>query len=203
LQLLKGADRIPDIPIFLDSPMACDATAVYREYHQDHDLADGELDPAHPALGGKKVILTRTTAESKAINKTKGPAVIISSSGMMTGGRIVHHLEQRLPHRQNTIVIGGYQALGTRGRQIEDGVRYLRMFGRDVPVKAAVERVPGLSGHADRSELLEWLANLERPRKTFLTHGEPESADALAAELRASRAWDVVAPALGETVELG
>jgi metallo-beta-lactamase family protein len=202
LQLLKSADRIPDLPIFLDSPMACDATAVYREYHEDHDLADGELDPAHPALGGKRVILARTTAESKAINKTKGPAVIISSSGMMTGGRIVHHLEQRLPHRQNTIVIGGYQAAGTRGRLIEDGARYLRMFGHDVPVKAAVEHVPGLSGHADRSELLRWLEKLERPRKTFLTHGEPESADALAAELRAKRGWDVTAPELGASFEL-
>lgn len=203
LQLLKSADRIPDLPIYLDSPMACDATAVYREFHEDHDLSDGELDPAHPALAGHKVILARTTAESKSINQVKGPAVIISSSGMMTGGRIVHHLQQRLPNPKNTIVIGGYQAVGTRGRLIEDGVPYLRMFGREVPVKAAVEHVPGLSGHADRSELLQWLAQLPRaPRKTFLTHGEPDAADAFAEELRTSRGWNVMGPKLGEGFEL-
>ncbi len=203
LQILKSAEKIPDLPIFLDSPMACDATAVYREYHEDHDLSDGALDPAHPALAGHKVILARTTAESKAINQVKGPAVIISSSGMMTGGRIVHHLQQRLPNPANTIVLGGYMAVGTRGRMIEDGVRYLRMFGHDVPVRAAVEHMPGLSGHADRSDLLKWLGPLSHaPRKTFLTHGEPDAAESLAAELRTSRGWDVMIPDLGQCAEL-
>jgi metallo-beta-lactamase family protein len=202
LQILKSADRIPDLPIFLDSPMACDATAVYRQFSADHDLEDGALDPAHPALAGRKVILARSSAESKAINQTHGPAVIIASSGMMTGGRIVHHLQQRLPNPQNTIVLGGYQAVGTRGRLIEERAKFIRMFGHDVPVRAAVEKVPGLSGHADRSDLLQWLGQLPAPpRRTFLTHGEPEAMDAFAAELR-SRTWDVATPQLGESITL-
>jgi metallo-beta-lactamase family protein len=203
LQILKSQDRIPDLPIFLDSPMACDATAVYREHTEDHDLSEAALDPAHPALGGRKVILARSTAESKAINHTKGPAVIISSSGMMTGGRIVHHLRQRLPDSRNTIVLGGYMAVGTRGRLLQDGAKFIRMFGQEVPVRAAVDSVPGLSGHADRSGLLRWLSGLQQaPRKTFLTHGEPDAADALAEELRTTRGWDVATPALGERAEL-
>ena len=141
-QLLKSADRIPDLPIYIDSPMACDATAVYREHHEDHDLSDGELDPEHPALGGRKVILARTAAESKAINRTAGPAVIIASSGMMTGGRIVHHLKQRMPDPRNTIIIGGYQAVGTRGRLIEEHAPFVRMFGQDVPLRARGRKNP-------------------------------------------------------------
>ena len=203
LQSLKSQDRIPDLPIFLDSPMSCDATAVYREHSEDHDLSDGELDAAHPAFDGRKVLLTRTTAQSKAINSVAGPAVIISSSGMMTGGRIVHHLRQRLPSERNTIVIGGYMAVGTRGRQLQDGARFIRMFGHDVPVRAAVESAPGLSGHADRTELLRWLGDLDQaPRRTFLTHGEPASADAFAHELKTTRGWNVTAPSLGEKIEL-
>jgi metallo-beta-lactamase family protein len=203
LQILKSAKRIPDLPIFLDSPMSCDATAVYREHSDEHDLSDGALDPAHPALGGRNVILARSSSESKAINQTHGPAVIIASSGMMTGGRIVHHLQQRLPDPRNTIVIGGFQAVGTRGRMIEDGAPYIRMFGRDVPVRAAVEKVPGLSGHADRADLLRWSAQLPKPpKRTFLTHGEPDSMDALAAELRDARHWDVATPELGSSAEL-
>lgn len=202
-QLLKSADRMPDIPIFIDSPMACDATAVYREHSEDHDLSDGVLDPEHPALAGRKVILARTAAESKKINQTAGPAVIIASSGMMTGGRIVHHLKQRMPDPRNTIIIGGYQAVGTRGRLIEDHAPFVRMFGQDVPLRAAVEKIPGLSGHADRSDLLRWLEQLPHaPKQTFLTHGEPHAADALAEELRTARGWNVATPGLGERVQL-
>jgi metallo-beta-lactamase family protein len=203
LQILKTQDRIPDIPIFLDSPKACDATAVYREHSEDHDLSDAALDPAHPALAGRKVILARSTAESKAINQTRGAAVIISSSGMMTGGRIIHHLRQRLPDARNTIVLGGYMAVGTRGRLIQDGAKFIRMFGMEVPVRAAVETIPGLSGHADRSGLLRWSGQLPHPPKgTFLTHGEVHAMDALAEELRTTRGWQVAAPGLGETAQL-
>jgi metallo-beta-lactamase family protein len=202
-QLLKSADRIPDLPVYIDSPMACDATAVYREHQEDHDLSDGALDPEHPALGGRKVILARSAAESKAINRTAGPAVIIASSGMMTGGRIVHHLKQRMPDPRNTIIIGGYQAVCTRGRLIEDRAPFVRMFGQDVPLRAAVEKIPGLSGHADRSDLLKWLGQLPHaPKQTFLTHGEPVAADALAEELRTTRGWNVATPGIGEKVQL-
>lgn len=202
LRLLMRQRRIPDIPIYLDSPMAVDVTNIYREFDEDHDLSEGELDPQNPLFGGQKVIFCRRSDESKALNRHKGPAVIISGSGMMTGGRIVHHLKQRLGDSRNTVIIGGYQAEGTRGRLLQDGVKSMKMHGEEVPVRAVVESVPGLSGHADRSGLLRWLKDLPSPRRVFLTHGEPESMEALAGELRESRGWDVYLPNLGETVDL-
>jgi len=202
LQVLKKEKRIADLPIYLDSPMATDATKIYKEHNEDHDLSEGELDSQHPVLAGPWVHLVGNTDESKALNKMKGPAIIISSSGMMTGGRIVHHLKQRLPHEENTIVLGGYMAVGTRGRLIQDGAELIRMHGMEVKVRAAVESIPGLSGHADRAGLLRWSRDLPAPRRTFLTHGEPESADALAETLRTDRGWDVRVPELGEVQEL-
>jgi metallo-beta-lactamase family protein len=203
LQILKSENRIADLPVYIDSPMACNATRVYRDFSEDHDLAESDLDAAHPALGGRNVHLVRETAESKALNRLKGPAIIISSSGMMTGGRIVHHLRQRLPDPRNTVILGGYMAEGTRGRLLQNGAETLRMFGADVPVRAAIETVPGLSGHADRSGLLRWLGNLPQPPvRTFLTHGEPESSDALAEHLRNAWRWDVVCPELGQSFAL-
>jgi metallo-beta-lactamase family protein len=202
MQLLKKQRRIPNIPIYLDSPMAVDATNVYREFDEDHDLTEGELDPQDPLFGGKHVFMCRKTEESKALNRHPGPAMIISSSGMMTGGRILHHLKQRLPDKRNTVIVGGYQAIGTRGRMLQDGVKFLKIHGQEVPVRAAIETIPGLSGHADRSGLLRWLKPLPSPRRVFLTHGEVDSAQALAAELTSSRGWDVRIPAMGETQEL-
>lgn len=202
LQVLKSESRIPDLPIYLDSPMACNATAIYREHREDHDLSEGDLCGERQVLDGPSVHLCRTTDESKALNGIGGPAVIISSSGMMTGGRIVHHLKQRLPSPKNTVVLGGYMAVGTRGRQLQEGAKFIRMHGQDVPARAAVESVSGLSGHADRSDLLRWLQPLNDPRRVFLVHGEPESSDALAETLRRDRGWDVLCPEMGETVSL-
>ena len=198
LQLLKKEGRIPELPIYLDSPMSCNATSIYKEHSDDHDLSEGELDADRPVLAGPHVHLCRKTDESKALNHVKGPAIIISSSGMMTGGRIVHHLKSRLPNPDNTVVLGGYMAVGTRGRLIQDGKESIRMHGQEVAVRAAVESVPGLSGHADRKDLLRWLADLPDPRRVFLTHGEPDSAAALAKELKHRRRWDVHVPDLGE-----
>jgi metallo-beta-lactamase family protein len=202
-QVLKSQRRIPDLPIFVDSPMACDATEVYRAHREDHDLSESQLDPAHPALAGPKVILCRTSDESKKLNGVNAPAVIISSSGMMTGGRILHHLKQRLPSSRNTIVLGGFMAEGTRGRDLADGKKWIRIHGQDVTVRAAIESIPGLSGHADRGGLLRWTAGLSPSRGVFLVHGEPQSADALAQTLRHDRGWTVHTPALGESHELG
>jgi metallo-beta-lactamase family protein len=128
--------------------------------------------------------------------------VIISSSGMMTAGRILHHLKQRLPNPSNTVVLGGFMAEGTRGRQLQNHARFLRIHGQDVPVRAAIESVPGLSGHADRSGLLRWLASLPPPKQVFLVHGEEPSAEALGETLRTQRGWNVTIPAIGESHEL-
>jgi metallo-beta-lactamase family protein len=202
LQVLKSAGRIPNVPIFLDSPMACDATLIYRQHREDHDLSEGELDAAHAVLDGKGVRLSRTSDESKALNQVGGPAVIISSSGMMTGGRILHHLKQRLPQARNTIVLGGFQAAGTRGRSLQDGAKRIRIHGKDVKVLAAVEQVPGLSGHADRGGLLRWLEPIKSVKSVFLVHGEVPSAESFAQTLRAQRGWNVHVPDLGQTQEL-
>lgn len=201
LQVLIHQQRIPEMPIFLDSPMAADATSVYSAFHEDHDLSEAQL------IGGRiftdrNVHLARSVAESKQINAVDGPAVILASSGMMTQGRILHHLRQRLPDPRNTVMLGGFQAEGTRGRSLQDGAPSLRMHGRDVPVRATVVRVSGLSGHAGRSELLRWLAPLPPPNRTFITHGELGPANSFAQTLREQRGWTVDVPRLGETVEL-
>jgi metallo-beta-lactamase family protein len=202
LQVLKQDDRIPDLPIYLDSPMACDATSIYREHREDHDLSEGELDDANTVLAGPRVHLCRSVEESKALNHITGPAIIISSSGMMDAGRIVHHLKYRLPNASNTIVLGGFMSVGTRGRMLQDGAESLRMHGQQIAVRAAIEKVPGLSGHADRSGLLRWLEPLPQPKQVFLVHGEPRAAESLAAALRDQRGWSVTIPDLGESHDL-
>jgi metallo-beta-lactamase family protein len=203
LDVLKRDGRIPDLPVFLDSPMACDASEIYHQHAEDHDLSEHDLNPTNTVLAGPSVRLCRTTEESKAVNSIAGPAVIISSSGMMTGGRILHHLKQRLPSGRNTIVLGGFMAAGTRGRSLADGAKWIRMHGQDVPVRAAIESIPGLSGHADRSGLLRWLSPVGSLKRVMLVHGEPAAADALAETLRSERGWNVDTPALGDSVELG
>lgn len=202
LQLLKCDGKIPDLPIYLDSPMSCNATDIYREHSEDHDLSEGEMCGDRPVLGGPAVHLCRSADESKALNNITGGAIIIASSGMMTGGRILHHLKHRIGNPATTLVMGGYQAVGTRGRALEDGAETLRMHGQEFPVKAALEKVPGLSGHADRTGLLRWLSDLPTPKKTFMTHGEPKSADALAETLREDKGWEVVVPDLQDSFEL-
>ena len=202
LQVLKSKNRIPDLPIYLDSPMSINASLIYRDHRDDHDLSEGQLEGPNSVISGPKVHFTKTTEESKALNHLDGPAVIISSSGMMTGGRILHHLRRRLPSGSNTIVLGGFMARGTRGRALQDGTESLRMHGKEIPVRAAIETVSGLSGHADRDGLLRWLDPLSDPTTVFLTHGEPESADAFADELRRRRNWQVVVPQLGDSHEL-
>jgi metallo-beta-lactamase family protein len=202
LQVLKHKRRIPDLPIYLDSPMSIDATTVYRAHREDHDLSEGQLAGPDTVLAGPKCHFARTVDESKALNAFDGPGVLISSSGMMEGGRILHHLKRRLADERNTVVLGGFMAVGTRGRQLQDGAEYLRIHGRDVRVRAAIEKVSGLSGHADRGELLKWLKPLPAPRRVFLTHGEPEPAHAFAGQLRESRGWTCHVPQLGERHEL-
>jgi metallo-beta-lactamase family protein len=200
--VLIEQNRIPELPIYLDSPMAGAAMDVFRKYAIDHDLAEmGACNPK-TVLEASNVYLTRAAEESKRLNEVVGPAVIIASSGMMTGGRILHHLKRRLPDPTTTLVVGGYQAVGTRGRDIQEGRRTIRIFGRDVPVNAHVAEISAISGHAGRSELLQWLKPLPSPKRTFITHGELGPATALAEALRSERQWDVVVPKMGESFNL-
>jgi metallo-beta-lactamase family protein len=146
--------------------------------------------------------MAKTANESKAINAHAGPGIVIASSGMMNGGRILHHLAQRLPDPTTTVLVAGYQATGTRGRTLIDGARFLRIHGRDIPVRAAIRRVDALSGHADRREIDRWLGTMPAPKRTFLVHGEPPAARGLQEFLRQTRGWDAHVPRLGERVTL-
>lgn len=204
LHRLEGAGRVPVLPVYIDSPMAIEVTDVYRRHPEDYDaemaraLASGD----RPLAPGN-LHIARTEQESRAINQVRGPAIIISSSGMATGGRILHHLTQRLPDPLTTVLLVGFQAAGTRGRALEEGARELRMFGQMIPVRARIERIDALSAHADAAETLRWLAGFERPPGvTYLVHGEPAAAAALADAIRARYGWKVEIARDGETVAL-
>ncbi len=197
LALLQRARRLPRLPSYLDSPMAINATEVYRAHPEDFD-ADMRtlLASGRSPLEWGDFHVARTAAESKAINAVPGPVLIISASGMATGGRVLHHLRQRLPDPRSTVLLVGYQAVGTRGRTLEEGARWVRIFGADVPVRAHVETVPRLSAHADADGLLRWLRTASRaPRRLFVVHGEPEPAAAFAGRVSRELGWNVSVPA--------
>jgi metallo-beta-lactamase family protein len=202
LRELIEQKRIPEVPIYLDSPMAVNSTRIYCEFAAEHEISTADLSDTDCPFFGPNVHLARTVDESKQINRVKGPAVIIASSGMMTGGRILHHLEQRAGDPRNTIMLGGFMAAGTRGRALQDGAKTVRVYNHDIPVRASVVEIPALSGHADRTELNRWLAPLPAPRQTFLTHGELASATAFADGLSKTRGWNTLVPKLGQTVPL-
>ncbi|HEV7172355.1 MBL fold metallo-hydrolase [Pedococcus sp.] len=198
LARLQAAGSIPEVPIYVDSPMALAALDVY----QRSDLA-GELRPEGlrdlNALHGVRE--ARSADESKRLNNPGRPCIIVSASGMATGGRVVHHLASMLPHPDNTVVLTGYQAVGTRGRALQEGARQVKIHGQYVRVRAEVVSDSTFSVHADSSELVGWLAEMPQPPTTvFVVHGEPGSSDALADTIRASIDATVVVPRLGERV---
>ncbi len=187
---LKTAGRIPDIEVFLDSPMAIDATGIFCEHEEDHRLSERQCH-----LMCKAARYSRTPDESKAIDGKWGPMIVVSASGMATGGRILHHLRRFLPEESTRVLIVGYQAGGTRGRALLDGADELKIHGQYVPVRARVVRAEGLSAHADYAELERWLAASDlSPRRTFVTHGEASAADAFRRRLIDSFGWDAVVP---------
>ncbi len=194
--------RLRPFPIHVDSPMAIDATRIYAA-HPEGSRPSLQSIGGRSLLHGRWVQLHRTRAESEALNAMKGPAVIISSSGMLAGGRILHHCRVRLPHPENTLLITGYQAAGTLGRVLLDGAHVVRIHKGEVPVLAEIRDLKGLSGHADAAELLRWLSGMRgRPRRVFVTHGEEDAALALAARITRERGFATHVPELGETVAL-
>jgi len=201
---LERAGRVPALPVYLDSPMAIEVTEIYRRHPEDYDAEMARaLGAGERPLAPERLHIARTDQESRAINAVRGPAIIISSSGMAVGGRVLHHLAQRLPDPGTTVLLVGFQAQGTRGRALEDGARELKMLGQVVPVRATVARIDALSAHADCEEILRWLGGFATaPRKTYLVHGEPDGCAALADAIRARYGWSVTAAGDGETVTL-
>ncbi|MBS0448843.1 MAG: MBL fold metallo-hydrolase [Proteobacteria bacterium] len=198
IQRLKAERRIPDLPVFLNSPMAADVTGIFLRHADEHRLTPEECRAvAHGAT------IVNTEAESRRLNELRMPSVIVSASGMATGGRVVHHLKAYAPDPRNTIVFAGYQAAGTRGAALVGGARQVRIHGAWVPVRAEVVNLGGLSAHADRAELLDWIGALPRaPRRVYATHGEPEAADALRQAIEEHHRWPSEVPEYLEQTEV-
>jgi metallo-beta-lactamase family protein len=204
LSQLVHAQRIPLVPVYVDSPMAADVTNIFQRHRDrfDEDMWK-RIQQSVPPLDFPGLVFSRTTEESKAINGDRRPAIILSTAGMCNAGRIKHHLRQNLPNPRSTILFVGFQAQGTLGRQILDGKPEVRIHNRMCPVRAKVDKIYGFSGHADRAGLLHWASGFEKPpRRVFLTHGEESAAESLAAELRAVHQWDVLIPHYASTTDL-
>lgn len=204
LRELEAAGRIPKVPVHVDSPMAVGALRVFEKRIPDLNLrARLEAVRGVDLFKPSELHLSETRDQSKALNAVEGPAIIISASGMATGGRILHHLTRLLPDARNTVLFVGYQGEGTRGRKILDGASEVKIHGDIVPVRGKVEYVSGFSGHADYEEIEAWLSGFPRaPERTFLVHGEGTAAHALAARLRARLGWQVDVAQDGQSVPL-
>lgn len=205
LRQLEDQQRVPSLPVYVDSPMAINVTDIYCRHPEDHDLdmkllMDEKLCPLCCRTYG----LVRSPQESKSLNDRPGPMIVIAGSGMATGGRVLHHLERRLPDPRNTVLLVGFQAEGTRGRSLRDGASSIRMHGVNVPVRARIENVDGLSAHADKTELMEWLKGFERPPdNTYVVHGEAAASHELAAAIERDLGWRASVAVDGATVSLG
>lgn len=204
IRQLEDEGRIPSVPVIVDSPMAAQATAVYNRFTEEHDEEYASILAAkvHP-LKTDWMRTVSTRDESKKLNSMQGPRIIISASGMLTGGRVLHHAMRILPDENATIVFVGYQAAGTTGRRIVEGEPEVKIMKRWVPVRCHVERIEGFSAHADWKAVIRWLEGLPSPPlKVFTTHGEPEAAQAMASRIRERFGWDVEVPGFGDSFEL-
>ena len=205
LRSLQREGRLsPRLPIYVDSPMAISAVDLYCEYTQEHDFEMQELKNQEGCpIEGPSVQLARSSDDSKRLNNLRGPAVILSASGMLSGGRILHHLVRRLPDPDTVLLFVGYQAEGTLGRRILEGAKDVQVLGQSVRVAAQIEEIPSLSAHADSKELLDWLADIpEKPREVFLVHGEDQARNAFADSIRQKLGFQVSLPRQDERREL-
>jgi len=195
--------EIPPVTIVVDSPMAIAATALYRKHQDYHKLRGIDLDEDESFMTLREnLIISRTSEDSKRINDISEDSIIIAGNGMMSGGRVVHHLFNRLPDPNNVILICGYQGEGSRGRQLQEGAKTINIFGHTIPVEAKIFTINGLSAHADKDELLRWVEGFKKPpQQTFIVHGESDSANAFAQTL-AARGWNATVPHYLENVQL-
>ncbi|MBI3530815.1 MAG: MBL fold metallo-hydrolase [Betaproteobacteria bacterium] len=198
IHLLKASHAIPDVPVYLNSPMAADATRIFHNHPGEHRLTPQQCeDMCHTAK------IVNSVEESKQLNNKSGPMIILAASGMATGGRVVHHLKAFAPDPKNTILFAGFQAAGTRGATILSGADSVKIHGQYVPVRAEVQILSNVSAHADYAEILEWLDHFEAgPRQTYVTHGEPVAADALRHRIEERKGWRCEVPDYRELVDL-
>lgn len=202
LHQLMEEDRIPDVPVYIDSPMATSATYLFYNYPAYDQVKFSRHEFARK-LETNMLVFVKTNRHSKELNGIRGRAIIISSSGMMTGGRILHHMHNRLRNLNDTLLITGYQAEGTRGRSIIDKEPEVKIFGEMIPVRCRVENITSFSGHADRQELFAWMRNFtEKPKWVFVVHGENPGIASYAERIRQEFGWNVVEPQYMESVSL-
>lgn len=194
---LIGRGEIPPVPVFLNSPMAVDATDIYHRHHEEHHVSWEDCLAMFRLA--KRV---NTVEQSKELNTRQGPMIIVSASGMLTGGRILHHLVSFGSDPKNAIILSGFQAGGTRGAALAEGARHLRIFGREFPIEAEVIQLQTFSGHADADELLRWMSSGPAPRMTYVTHGEPSASDALRFRIEHELGRPARAPEHLETINL-
>jgi len=195
---------IPSIPVYVDSPMAVRAFHLFQKYPEYYDEdARRLLEAGRRVLSFPGLRLCETVEDSKAINRARPPFLVVSASGMATGGRVLHHLKRYLPDPANTVLLVGYQAVGTRGWRLQQGEESVRIFGESVRVRAWIDKLDGFSGHADSVQLERWATGLARPpRRVFLTHGEPEALEAQRVRLASMPGWEVHVPAHDQEVIL-
>jgi metallo-beta-lactamase family protein len=198
LARLKSRGAIPDLPVYLDSPMAIDVTELYRIFSAEHRMS-----PAETAALGKVATLIHTADESKALARRRGPQIIVAASGMATGGRVIHHLKVFAPDPKNLILLTGFQAGGTRGAALAAGARSVRIHGQDAPVNCPVLQLSSMSAHADADELIAWMRRMPAPpKRTFVTHGEPAASDALRVRIQRELGWSACTPEYRDVAEL-
>ncbi len=195
---LKQKKEIPDVPVYLNSPMSVQATRIYCDFHEEHRMSSADCD----TLCRKTHFIT-TVEESQWLNTQTKPCVIISASGMATGGRVLHHLKELLPHPKNLILFAGFQAAGTRGEALVHSADHIKIYGEKIPVKAQVASLDSLSAHADADEMVDWLRQSHhQPHMTFITHGEPLASESLRKRIGEELNWQARVPDYLETVDL-
>ncbi len=204
IHVLQDEGRCPRIPIYIDSPMAVSTTDLYRAADEEHDKdMNEEIDLGHTPLDPEGVTFVRDRELSKELNSRRGPMMIIAGSGMANGGRVIHHLFHRLSDSSTTVLFTGYQAEGTLGRRLLEKEPMVRIFGKEVNVRAKVDKLNALSAHADQADMMRWLGGFKTPpKKTFIVHGEPKAQAVLQSKIAVELGWDTVIPKQGETFQL-
>jgi metallo-beta-lactamase family protein len=203
IKRLEDADRLPPQPVYLDSPMAVEALNFYARHESELDLDIRSLDGSLRMYRTKQFHAVSSPRESKEIVESAKPGIVISASGMATGGRVLHHLVARLPDPRHTVLFVGFQAEGTRGRALVEGAKAVKIHGAMVPVAARIERIDSMSAHADADEIVRWLKTFSRPPKqVYLVHGEASAQDALKIKIESTFGWPVYVPQHGEKVEV-